>query len=459
MKIDVLTVVKRSPLVFPLACLAVLAMVFISEGSYWQSVNSLDQLGKMGTARATIIGLAQSILDAESGQRGYLLTDHKEYLEPYDLALSRIDEAFKFLDSYYGQQPTSVEVMKRLHGLTDTKLSELALAIHLHQEGKAEATRELVLSGIGREKMEAIRVLGSELLKQETAKVSDSRDAIYHTLMLSRIGVAGLSAISLLSLFLYLRQSSAFEKQLQKQKRLVQAERDRLEIEVGHRTTELTELAQHLQTAREDERSRLARDLHDELGALLTAAKLDAARIKSRLAGTAPEALERLVHLVETLNSGIALKRRIIEDLRPSALSNLGLVATLQILAREYTERSGVEVHCTLEPVELQPSADLVVYRLVQEAITNITKYAQARNVWVSLGTRDGQVEVSVRDDGVGFNTGTSRGFAHGLVGMRFRVQAEGGALSVSSAPGQGTLIRARLPESSLQKAEEALQL
>ena len=455
---DILKVVTRSPLAFPLACIATLAMVFISEGSYWQAVSSMDAIARMQTARVGLVGMAQSILDAESGQRGYLLTDRKEYLEPYDLALSRIDEAFQFLDSYYGQEPTSVEVLKRLHGLTDTKLSELALAIHLHQEGKAEATRELVMTGIGKEKMEAIRVLGSELLKQETAKVSDSRDAVYHTLMLSRIGVAGLSAISLLSLFLYLRQSSAFEKQLREQKRLVQAERDRLEIEVGHRTVQLTELTQHLQTAREDERSRLARDLHDELGALLTSAKLDAARIKSRLAGSSPEALERLAHLVETLNSGIALKRRIIEDLRPSALSNLGLVATLEILAREYTERSGVEVHCTLEPVELEATADLVVYRLVQEAITNITKYAQARNVWVSLGTPDGQVEISVRDDGVGFDTGTRRGSAHGLVGMRFRVEAEGGVLTVSSTPGQGTTIRARLPETILRKNEEPVQ-
>ena len=98
MKLDVLNAVKRSPFVFPLACLAVLAMVFISEGSYWQSVRSLDELGRMGTARANIMGLAQGIVDAESGQRGYLLTNHAEYLEPYHLALKRIDDSLRFLD-------------------------------------------------------------------------------------------------------------------------------------------------------------------------------------------------------------------------------------------------------------------------------------------------------------------------------------------------------------------------
>jgi signal transduction histidine kinase len=451
---DVLTAVKRSPFVFPLACLAVLAMVFISEGSYWQSVTSLEQMRKISTARSAIMGLAQSIVDAESGQRGYLLTNHKEYLEPYDLALNRIAESFNLLDAYYSSEPASKEVVEKLHRLTETKLSELALSIRLHQEGKGETSRDLVLSGIGKEKMEAIRLLGAELLSQETTNVAAARDAIYHTLMLSRVGVAGLSAISLLALFLYLRQSAAFEKQLRAQKRLVQAERDRLEVEVIHRTTQLTELTHHLQTAREDERTRLARDLHDELGALLTSAKLDAARIKSRLAGTAPEALERLAHLIETLNSGIALKRRIIEDLRPSALSNLGLVATLEILVREYADRSGVQVHCALQPVELKASADLVVYRMVQEAITNITKYAQTRNVWVELWKRDGRVEVSVRDDGVGFDSTVHRGSAYGLVGMRFRVEAEGGVLTVESNPGKGTLIRARLPEPVLPQAE-----
>ena len=108
---------------------------------------------------------------------------------------------------------------------------------------------------------------------------------------------------------------------------------------------QLKELAQHLQTIREDERSHLARELHDELGALLTAAKLDVARLKSRLASTGTaDAAERLAHLNETLNGGIALKRRIIEDLRPSSLSNLGLVAALEIQLREFAARSEIKV-------------------------------------------------------------------------------------------------------------------
>lgn len=273
----------------------------------------------------------------------------------------------------------------------------------------------------------------------------------YPVLLLTGIAAVLLLLVSLWALRLYWRQRSMIERLQQELRRSVQVGQHRLETEVLLRTAQLTELTHHLQTAREDERHRLARNLHDDLGALLTSAKLDAARIKSRLADRAPEALEILVHLVATLNSGVALGRSIIEDLRPSALSNLGLVATLEILTREFAENSGIKVHCSLEPVELEASADLMIYRLVQEATTNILKYAHATQVWVSLAVEHDQVAVSVRDDGVGFDTGVQARSAFGLVGMRFRVEAEGGTLSLVSAPGQGTLIQVKLPPSSLR--------
>lgn len=221
----------------------------------------------------------------------------------------------------------------------------------------------------------------------------------------------------------------------------------RLQQAVQQRTAQLSELARHLQSAREDERGRLARDLHDELGALLTSAKLDAARIRMRLGATAPEAQLRLAHLVATLDAMMALKRSIVEDLHPSALAHLGLVATLEILVREFGERTGLPVRCDLCDVHLPPSAELTVYRVVQEAITNIGKHAQARHVAVHLAAHQGRVDLSVRDDGQGFDPGQRARTAHGLVGMRYRAEAEGGRLEVVSAPRRGTLIHLSLPE------------
>lgn len=455
---EILNVLKRNPIVITLACAAAAGMVSISEGSYQQSVDSLREIGEMANARLTIQRLTRGLLDAETGQRGYLLTSRLEYLEPYNEALKNINESLKSLDMYYNQDAKSNAVLSQIHSLSEAKLTELAQTIQLHDKGEIKAAIDVVASGIGKEKMDVMRTLTKELLDSESVRVTSGRAELLHTLLLNRIGVSALSALILLGMYLYLRQAAILDRQRVEMVRLVQVERDRLEIEVAQRTAQLTELAQHLQTAREDERSRLARDLHDELGSLLTSAKLDAARIKSRLAGSAPEAVERLNHLVEMLNTGISLKRRIIEDLWPSALSNLGLIATLEILAREYSERSGVAVHCELAPVSLKPTTELVVYRLVQESITNITKYAKAGDVWVSLDTQEGEVIVSVRDNGVGFDTTLRLNSVYGLVGMRYRVQAEGGSLTVISSPGQGTLIRAKLPLAVISMTEKRVE-
>ena len=439
-------VVKRNLIVFPLACLAALVMIFISEGGYWSSIESMDELGGMAIARTTMQGLERNVLVAEAAQLGYLLTRRADNLQPYAASQQEIERSLQALQKHYADDAGATDTVAKLRAAVQAKLSELALTIELHDQGKREASVELVMSNIGKEQMELVRQLSSELLAYETKNVATGRAEVYRTLLLSRIGVAALSAISLLALSLYLRQTFALKRHQQQLKLAVQAERDVLEFEVAQRTAELTELARHLQTAREDERARLARDLHDELGALLTSAKLDAARIKSRLAGTAPEAQERLAHLVVTLNEGIALKRRIIEDLRPSALTNLGLAETLAILAREFAERSGVEVHCDLRSVELTPEIELVVYRVVQEAITNISKYAQARQVWITLAPEDGIALIAVRDDGVGFDPTQLTNGAHGLLGMRFRVEAERGVMELHAKPGDGTLIRIRLP-------------
>ena len=453
---DVITRVKRSPFAFPLACAAVVTTVVISEVAYWQSIRTLNDLGAISLARSSVQGLQQGILAAEAGQRGYLLTARLEHLTPYRQALEEIDESFRQLDAYYGADTEGGEVLTRLHDLTRAKLSELAAAIRLHDEGKGAASTDIVLSELNKRQMEAIRALGTQLMHAQALKAEASRADLYGTLVQRRIGMALLSAISLLALYLYLRQNHALRKQQQQLKDVVQAERDRLEIEVAERTAQLTQLTHHLQTAREDERHRLARNLHDELGALLTSAKLDAARIRAGLAGTAPEALERLAHLVQTLNASIALGRSIIEDLRPSTLANLGLVATLEILAREFGERSGVEVECVLAPVKLDAAAELTVYRLAQEAITNISKYARARHVRLTMAARGCRVEVTVRDDGVGFDSAVPPRSAYGLVGMRFRVEAAGGTLAIESAPGRGTQLVLTLPESVSDSAPES---
>jgi signal transduction histidine kinase len=263
-----------------------------------------------------------------------------------------------------------------------------------------------------------------------------------------------MAVMSLLALMLFLRQTLAVERMRNAQADALQTQRDRLEVEVERRTADLTELARHLQSAREEEKSRLARELHDELGAVLTATKLDAARLKRAIGTMAPGVDARLVHLNESINRGIELKRRIIEELRPSSLSNLGLNAALEILVREFATRSQAKVSARLDAVELDDSAQITVFRLVQEALTNATRHGAAAQILVTLQASDrdvtsagqGSVHVLVQDDGRGFDPSLRRGSKHGLMVLRYRIEAERGEMEVHSAPGDGTRVEAWLP-------------
>ena len=170
----------------------------------------------------------------------------------------------------------------------------------------------MLSTDVGKENMDAIRAIAARLVARSAQQTERSTQEILHSLMLSRIGIAAVAVVGLLAFYLYLRQTSALQAAHAREQEVLARERDRLEQLVRERTAALSELASHLQQVREEERAHLARELHDELGALLTAAKLDVARLKSRIDLHTPENAERVQHLTETLNSGIALKRRII---------------------------------------------------------------------------------------------------------------------------------------------------
>ena len=445
---------QRSAFVLPLAALAALAALVINESSYQRSTTALQSLGERASARQRINAVWRSLIDAESGQRGYLLTGREEYLAPHRESIGSVRELLVWLDRYYDADPVAEPTVEEIKANAAGKFAELGSTIELRRQGREDAWRELLLSGVGKEHMERIRTASERLLALESERVTRERQQLSDNLRVSRIGVATMVALSLLALAMFLRQRATLEAMLMRHAGELKVERDQLEIEVAHRTTELTRLAEDLQTAREDERGRVARELHDELGALLTAAKLDAARLKRSLSEVhSPEINERLTHLTTTLNDGIGLKRRIIEDLRPSSLSNLGLKAAVEILASELGQRADLKIKTDIEPFQLDEAAEITLYRMVQESLTNVAKYAGASEVNVRMVREGDQIVASVRDNGKGFDASRVRGSTHGLVGMRYRVQARGGRLQVTSSPGQGTTVSAVLPAGQQPRA------
>ena len=437
----------RMAVSLPLAVLAVIGLILINEASFRSSSNAVAEMQEAQLTRGALDDLKQTILDAETGQRGYLLTGDERYLAPYTSAISQVDHQLDVLRQIftpYKEQLSEFGIMSRN---ISRKLAELDLSVRMRRENKEDAWRFILTTDVGKEHMEAIRAQADKLAAASIRDMELGQSQIRQSLLLSRIGVSILAIVGLLAFYMYLMQTKALLNAGVREKDSLKRERDQLDLQVRERTANLGELATHLQNVREDERGHLARELHDELGALLTAAKLDVARLKSRLGSTQPEATERLIHLTTTLNSGIALKRRIVEDLRPSSLSHLGLVASLEILAREFEERADLVITTDMETVDLGGSAQLTVYRLVQESLTNIGKYAEASQIFISLQNMDGYVTVEVRDNGKGFDLNAINASSHGLSGMRHRVEAAGGSLSVTSSSFAGTKITAVLPK------------
>lgn len=214
-------------------------------------------------------------------------------------------------------------------------------------------------------------------------------------------------------------------------------------------------LATYLQQMRDQERGDLARELHDELGSLLTGAKLEVASLQLRLEGASDDVLARLEHLGDTINSGIAFSRRVVEGLHPSSLKNLGLRASLDILAREFGSTTGIAMTTELEDADLDDAAQLTVYRVAQESLNNTSKYAQATEARIVMLDCGGDVVVTVRDNGVGFEPAAVGTSSHGLAGMHHRVGACGGQLTVSSATGSGTLLVEVFPKQRVTAASE----
>ncbi len=441
--------VPRLAVSLVLAVLAAGMLIGINETGYNQSNRALVQIEQYTRTRNEVNRLLQAVLDAETGSRGYLLTGDPRYLEPYNAAVNQIGQDLERLGRTYPPAGADAAILTQLGRNVQRKLTEMDMSVRLRKQGNEDAWKFVLMTDVGKEHMDAIRGQAARLIDGATAGMISAQDQVQRSLEFARLGIAFVTFAALIAFGLYLRQTTRLKLADEQQQAALQQERDLLESQVRERTASLAQLATHLQQVREEERGHLARELHDELGALLTAAKLDVARLKSRMAGQPPEVTERLQHLTESLNSGIALKRRIIEDLRPSSLANLGLTSALEILAREFSERSGVEVATSLEQVELDEPAQLTVYRIVQESLTNVGKYAEARQVDVSVRDYNNHIEVEVRDDGKGFDAARARPSTHGLAGMRHRVEAAGGRLAIESRPGQGTRIFAVLPKAA----------
>jgi signal transduction histidine kinase len=423
-----------------------LGILILSETGH-QRLTAGYELGLRSMwANARLGELRALMLDAETSQRGYLLTGRENYLEPHDRAVEHIITLKAQVRDYYnaiGDRP-AIDKYADIVAAIDDKLAEIAVTLRMVQEGRETAARELVDTDMGKMRMDLFNERINELQVIERNRTASLVTEWRTSLGFSRLGIAVISALNVVLLVILFRWL----------KREWQRGREReadLDEQVKQRTEQLARLSAHLQEVSEIEKSRLSRELHDELGAILTATRLDLLWIQGRLPPGESELRDKLKLALITLDQGITVKRRIIEDLRPSILTTFGLVTAASELARQFVERTGWKLKLDLPPddPDLDEDIEIAMFRILQESLTNASKHSQARRVRISLQCNlgeGGKCTLEVEDDGIGFLVNDIRPSAHGLAGMRQRVEPRGGSLIIRSAHNKGTLLRATVP-------------
>jgi two-component system sensor histidine kinase UhpB len=232
-----------------------------------------------------------------------------------------------------------------------------------------------------------------------------------------------------------------------------QAERDLLESR-----EQLRELLSYSQTVREEERTRIARELHDELGQMLTGVKLDAKWLAGRLSGGQPDVMNKINAMSGLIDETLDAMRRVAADLRPTMLDDLGLAAAVEWLTEDFGERTGIDIRLEMDMEEgqcdcseaecgLDAEVATAAFRIVQECLTNVARHAEAGHVLVSLDCHKGKLMLLLCDDGRGMPAAhENKRHTYGMIGMRERAHGLGGAFDVFSIPGEGVAVVAILP-------------
>ena len=450
---------RRYVLVPILLAMALLGGTFVVDNAAQSRLAQSTLRVQSLLQRQTLLSnLMQLLVDAENGQRGYLLTGEDSFLEPYREAMVQREATFEALRIAYQQgSPQVIEQLAAIEGLMSDRFSELAIAIKLQQTTSQGAAAEFIRTRVSTRSMVRIRDSVEELRRLEANSVPTMIAAQRSDLLLTRIiTAAGVALNILLVLLAGGLISRSISRRVADAQRLL-LEKNELETLVAERTADLSALSSHLQQVTEQEKGDLARELHDELGGLLVAAKMDVTWLRRKVGAEDADSRVRWERILGALDSGVDLKRRVVEQLRPTLLDNMGLYSALRWQLQESCGRVGLKCDDAMPEHELPISsaASIAIFRIAQEAMTNIIKHARATEADLSVVVNDSDLIMTIRDNGVGVVLSRARASgSHGLLSMRHRVQALGGTWSMSPGiDGIGTEIQVRLPLSKIQIA------
>jgi len=390
--------------------------------------------------------LAESIykaLEAESAQRGFLLTGEAKYLAPMEAGIAESEaEVANLVARFRTLAPEELPVLQAVQRDLRTKADEMRRSVAMLKENQPFMAMALVKSDLGLRLMGSIKSALEGVRERERARIFKGIDrwkqATRLNTLINLVGtlftIAVLIVLGLLA-SRDLRRREGYAGQLAE--------------EIKLRTAELRDLSQHMSRVAESERHALARELHDELGGLLVAMRMDIAQLRKRAGNEQDADLKaRWARVEQALVDGVELKSRVIEELRPTLLDNMGLFSALRWMASERAEqaRLNLRMEGMDEDVDMPPETAIAVFRTAQEAIANIIRHASARRITLKASIGD-RLTIEIADDGRGMPPGSEqRTGSHGLKQMRFRMEAVGGTLRIASNDLGGTTVQLSVP-------------
>ncbi len=404
--------------------------------------------------------------DAETGQRGFILTGDESFLEPFTESRRRANETLDALGTLMGDNPDQVKRISDIRRLADLKFDELDSTILLRRQGDTQAAVEKVRTKAGQAYMDELRasvasILSTEenLLAQRQAELQATNTTLTGGLVIFILLIGLLSGGVALFNAALRNANRGLEGRVQDATNELAQTHQALMREKDQRLVEASEKAELLGrvvTVQETERQRIGRDIHDGLGQRLTAFRLNLEALKKDLDGT--DSIEKAARRVEILQElGSALDSDVSYlawQLRPSVLDEYGLAETLDAFVQEWSRHYDTEADfrpLNLDGERLDKDIETHLYRITEEALNNTAKYASAKHVSVLLERQTDKVQLVIEDDGLGFVVDERKapkrpGGGMGLIGMTERARLIGGVIQIESSIGGGTTIFVRVP-------------
>ena len=441
------------PLKSTVMLVATLTLILGNAGSMMANLDALQNgsqdIDATWNRIDKIRDLRRNIIDAETGQRGFMLTGKRSYLGPFDAARASYKGAIDSLARSVAGTP-SAAYLESLAQLCAQKYTELTRTIALHEQGDMAAALAIVNDDRGKRLMDHIRSEVATMEGIERDRLQRRNGDVFLQFRRSSLIGLGIAAFTMAALLIFFVQIWRNVRLRENAESALRRANETLEQTVNQRTGQLSFLSRHLLKVSEVEKASLAAEIHDELGSNLTAINLDIASVMARLDKLEPTLAGKLRRAQGILRETVELKRRIIHGLRPSLLDSLGISAAMRTHCDDFTRRTGLpcQAECAEDIGEVDPAWSIALYRITQESLNNVSKYASAKNVHVTLIKEDKGIRLRISDDGVGIESSVAANpLSYGLLGMRERVAALGGVFVVRRGDGdRGTVVEAFIP-------------